>query len=82
MSNVRSLLYDSVLRALRTVLARAERGEIASVAIAYETTKTSTGHCIGFGAGSLSTSLLGELEATKMSILISDGRLHPKAEGT
>lgn len=70
----------SVVEALRSVLERAERGELRSVAIAYETPKDSTGHVIAFGGGAWTTALLGELEATKLSILVEDGRLHPKSE--
>jgi hypothetical protein len=69
----------TVIAALREVLAMAERGELRSVAIAYEMADR-TAHRIGFGVGSWSTALLGELEAAKLSILVSDGRLTKTGE--
>ena len=76
MSNVTPLKGRTVVQALREMLDKAERGELRSVAIAYEHTDDKTGHCFGLGVGCWTTALLGELEATKLSLLVHDGRLH------
>ena len=76
MSNVTPLKGRTVVQALRDALEMAERGELRSVAIAYEHTEDRTGHLLGFGVGCWTTALVGELDAAKLSILVHDGRLH------
>jgi hypothetical protein len=72
---ITSITFRTVLQALRDTLEQAERGELRSVAIAYETTADGTGHRIGFGRLCWRTALIGELEVAKMSIMIADDRL-------
>ena len=80
MTEITPIHSHTVVKALRDALAKAERGELRSVAIAYETNADSTGHSFALGPKCWVTALLGELEATKLSLLVESGRLHPKED--
>ena len=59
---------DNVIALLRDALERAEKGEIAAVAIAYEVTSGGGGHQVAHGAHTYPAMLVGHLQAASFAI--------------
>lgn len=82
MSNLRLLksepeTVDVVVQVLEEALARAARGEIRGVVVAYDLGDGEIEHRVAWGPGSSPIAIVGELELAKFDILVADGRLTP-----
>ena len=68
---------ESILALLADLRARAERGEILTLAVAYETNEQTFGHEIVGRGDQIAWGIIGELELAKVSVMIKMGRLKP-----
>lgn len=77
MSDLEAKRSASVLALLSDLTERAKRGELLSLAVAYETSGGMYGHELVGREDKLAWGIIAELEFAKVSAMIAMGRLKP-----